>query len=95
MDKKTLIEIHKTTKSEFLNEIANLLDNKLENLNKQYIKTKDTKLLNRKMCGVFFGVSTVTIDDWTKKGIIKAYRIGNRKIYKLHELEQALTKINQ
>ena len=93
MDKKTLVEIHNTTKSEFLKEFSILLDEKLKNL-KQQKTTNKTTLLNRKMCAAFFGVSTVTIDTWTQKGFLKDYRIGNRKFYKLAELEQALTKIN-
>lgn len=93
MSKKTLVEIHHTTKNEFLKEFSNLLDEKLKNLNKQNLN-KQTKLLSRKSTAKYFSVSTVTIDTWTEKGYLKSYKTGNRKFYKLNELEQALTKLN-
>lgn len=37
-------------------------------------------------------VSLVTLNDWTKKGLLTAYKCGNRVYYKRAEIENALTK---
>jgi excisionase family DNA binding protein len=40
---------------------------------------------------VLLGVSKVTIGSWVKKGILKAYKIGNKRIYfKKEEVEAVL-----
>ena len=38
-------------------------------------------------------VSKVTIYQWTKKGILKKYKIGNRVFYKKNEVVAAVIKI--
>jgi excisionase family DNA binding protein len=49
------------------------------------------KLLTRKEVAELLNVSCVTLHDWTKKGIVKAYRIGNRIRYKETEIMETLT----
>lgn len=44
----------------------------------RYIDTKD-------VCDLY-DVSTVTVWEWEKKGLIKSYRIGNLKRFKLSEI---------
>ncbi|MCE7064024.1 AlpA family transcriptional regulator [Dyadobacter sp. CY326] len=53
----------------------------------QYIDTKRVSAL--------LGVSSVTIWDWEKKGILKSYRIGNLKRFKLSEIMAAPTPIKR
>lgn len=50
-------------------------------------------LLTRIDAAKFLRISLPTLNDWTKNGIIKGYRIGNRVLYKSHEIEEALEKI--
>jgi hypothetical protein len=38
-------------------------------------------------------ISLPTLNDYTKKGIIKGYRIGDRVLYKWSEIEQAVQEI--
>ena len=38
-------------------------------------------------------ISLPTLNEYTKKGILTAYRVGKRVLYKLSEIESALTKI--
>jgi len=38
-------------------------------------------------------VSKVTIHDWTKKGILKKYKIGNRIFYKKSEVISSINAI--
>ncbi|WP_299089077.1 helix-turn-helix domain-containing protein [uncultured Bacteroides sp.] len=39
-------------------------------------------------------VSIVTVSDWTRKGILTAYKCGNRVYFKQAEVEEALLRIN-
>ena len=39
-----------------------------------------------------FHISYPTVDEWTKKGIFKAYRIGNRIFFRSDEVRQALER---
>jgi predicted DNA-binding transcriptional regulator AlpA len=46
----------------------------------------EERFLDVKQTSQFFGVSTVSIWQWEKAGIIKSYRIGNLKRFKYSEL---------
>ncbi|BDW92733.1 hypothetical protein MACH07_15650 [Flagellimonas marinaquae] len=50
-------------------------------------------LLSRKETAKFLCISLPTLNDWTKTGIVKAHRIGNRVLYKEQEVIQALNEI--
>ncbi|TCZ66432.1 helix-turn-helix domain-containing protein [Flaviaesturariibacter aridisoli] len=52
-----------------------------------------TDLLSRKEAAKFLGVSLVTLNEWSKSGIVKGHRIGSRVRYKLNELEGCLKAI--
>ena len=55
---------------------------------------KPTQWITRKEVGEILSISLVTVDDWSKRNILTAYRIGNKKRFKRTEVENALTKIN-
>jgi excisionase family DNA binding protein len=50
----------------------------------------EIEYITRQDVAGIFHVSMVTIDNWTRKGRLKAYRIGNRIRYKKAEIDQAL-----
>ncbi|MBE9464713.1 helix-turn-helix transcriptional regulator [Dyadobacter subterraneus] len=45
--------------------------------------------IDQKRVSELLGVSTVTIWDWERKGLLKSYRIGNLKRFKLSEVMDA------
>ena len=55
--------------------------------------SKETKLLTRKETAKHLRVSLPTLHDWTKRGIIKGYRIEGKVYYKRSEIEESLTEI--
>lgn len=59
------------------------------------IKTtsKEIELLTRKETAKLLRVSLPTLHDWTKRGIIKGYRIEGKVYYKKSEIEESLTAI--
>jgi excisionase family DNA binding protein len=51
-----------------------------------------TGYITRKEVARLFKVSVVTVHDWTKKGILTAYKIGNKVFFKRCEVENALVQ---
>jgi len=53
-----------------------------------------TDFITRSEVCKIFHISVVTASEWSKKGILKTYKIGNRIFYKRSEIENALTEIH-
>jgi hypothetical protein len=51
--------------------------------------------IDTKRVSEILDVSSVTIWDWEKKGLLKSYRIGNLKRFKLSEVMSAPTPIKR
>lgn len=52
------------------------------------------KYLTRKETAGKLNVSLPTLNEYTKRNLIKGYRFGVRVLYKQSEIETALTKMN-
>jgi DNA-directed RNA polymerase specialized sigma24 family protein len=48
--------------------------------------------ITRREIADLFQISLVTVHDWTRKGLLQAYKIANRVYYKQSEVEKALVK---
>jgi len=53
-------------------------------------KEKDEELLTREETANILGISLPTLNEYSKKGIIPAYRIGSRVRYKKSEILNSL-----
>jgi excisionase family DNA binding protein len=84
-------------------QLLNITTNDLTNLIKEGIKSELTELkktlnpeslesphLTRRQTAEFFGVSLNCVNDWTRKGILKAYKVGQRTYFKRSELMQVM-----
>lgn len=60
---------------------------------KQQVKESTPELLTRAETAEYLGVSLPTLNDWTKNGIVKGYRIAGRVRYKRPDVENALKEI--
>lgn len=49
--------------------------------------------LTRQAVAELLGVSLVTVTDWTNKGFLKSYRLGNRVYFKAAEIDAAMLEI--
>jgi excisionase family DNA binding protein len=49
--------------------------------------------LTRKETAKLLCISLPTLNEWTKTGILKAHRIGNRVLYKEKEVIEALVEV--
>ncbi|MDO5106407.1 helix-turn-helix domain-containing protein [Capnocytophaga sp.] len=94
MDKHSII----VTQIEGLSITA--LQNEFNKIHAQLLELKKNsnpepqQLLTRHEVAKLLGVSLVTVHNWTKANIIKAYRIGNQVRYKRAEILNALQSIN-
>lgn len=50
-------------------------------------------LLSRKETADKLKISLVTLNDWTKRGLIQSYLIGGRVLYKDSEIEGSLHQV--
>ena len=50
-------------------------------------------IITRQEAAEFLGVSLNTLNDWTKRGILQAYRVGTRIRYKKSDVINALKKV--
>ena len=71
----------------------NALRHQLNELRDNYQPKEPIQYTTRKEVADMFGVSTVTVSEWTKKGLLKSYKLGNRVYYKRAEVDQAVTEI--
>lgn len=72
--------------------VEEVIEIKLANLKTN--EEKSLTLLSRKETAKLLCISLPTLHEWTKTGIVKAHRIGNRILYKLNEVSEALNEIN-
>lgn len=54
--------------------------------------TQSETLLTRKETADKLKISLVTLNDWTKRGLLQSYLIGGRVLYKDSEIEASLYK---
>lgn len=55
--------------------------------------SQSEKLLTRKECSEKLKISLVTLNDWSKRGLIQSYLIGGRVLYKDSEIEASLHQV--
>jgi len=55
----------------------------------------DSKLITTRELTSYFRVTRATIVNWTRGGLLTAYKIGGRKYYKDKEVLKALMPINE
>jgi len=92
---KEVTQVEHTTKDELVQKILNGVEDKLNQFEKKFQPKDPSTWLTKKEVSTILSISTVTIDDWGKKGILNPYRIGNRIRFKRKQVEAALTKINK
>jgi hypothetical protein len=77
-------------------EITGIIHNAVREAVKDSLPVNSTppseKLLTRKETSEKLKISLVTLNDWTKRGIIQSYLIGGRVLYKDSEIEASLHK---
>jgi len=87
------ILLQEISENEFKELISETMRQELINYIKAPENPKSTEFITRQETARFLKISLNSLNDWTKKGFIPAYRIGNRVRYKRHEVEQSLKTV--
>jgi len=88
------IQLIQITPEELEQLILGGIDKKLNALSEQFQPKQPSEYMTRLEVKELFKVNLSTVHNWTKKGKLKAYAIGNRVLYKREEVERALTPIS-
>lgn len=91
---KRITQVDHYSDDELIDALLNGVDKKLKEFEKNFQPKEPTSWLTKKEVSKILSISIVTVDDWSKKGILSPFRIGNRIRFKRSDIEQALTKIN-
>ena len=63
---------------------------------KEHLQPKQPNdYLTRKEVAGMLKIDLSSVHNWSKKGILNPYQIGNRVYYKLSEVENAIVKLNR
>ena len=90
-----ILQVTNINAQDLINRFDEILEQQIKKLQKENPQPKENKneYLKRAKVAEIFGVSTVTIWEWSKKGILKSYKIANRVYFKRNEIDQALIKM--
>ncbi|NER10034.1 Helix-turn-helix domain-containing protein [Muriicola jejuensis] len=69
------------------------LEEELQAIKENFQPKHPEELLTREETAEFLKVSMTTLWQWSRKGILPSYGIGNRVYYKRSELENTLVKL--
>lgn len=76
------------TPAELFSRLESILD---ELINKLPENTSvGPKYLSRQEVSEILKISLPTLNDWSKRGVLKQYKIGNRVLYRKDEVESAI-----
>lgn len=89
------IQINNFTIADLEQAIKNVLkENVLKNVIAELRPNeKGLTLYTREATADTLCISLPTLHEWTKQGIIKAFRIGNRVLYRLEDINNALKEV--
>jgi excisionase family DNA binding protein len=78
-------------------ELSTIISNAVESTISRLLKSqqKDPELLTRMQVTQILGISLPTLDEYTKIGLIPAFRIGTRIRYKKEDVYNALNDLSK
>ena len=86
------VQITEVSIDELVDKVADKLFLKIECYLKEMSKKDNDELLTRKEVANYFSVSFVTIDAWSKYGVLDRLRMGNRVYFKKQHILDVLEK---
>lgn len=92
---KQILQLENVNASDFRSELVKDVTKALLSHNESQNNPDNETILTRQETATLLSVSLVTLWDWTKKDILKAYRIGSKIRYKKNEVLLALKQMNK
>lgn len=84
--------LHNVT-AEQITKLFDSLQNQIKELNEKFEPKQPTEFLTRSELALLLKCDLSTIYNWTRKGKITPYGIGNRVYFKRSEIEAVLTPL--
>jgi excisionase family DNA binding protein len=91
---KKVIQIENIEADEIINRLERMESaiNALGEQPRNTVAEQRPDYLTRREVAKLFSISLVTVNNWTRKGILIAYKTGNRVYYKRSEVTTALVQ---
>jgi predicted DNA-binding transcriptional regulator AlpA len=83
------------TSLEELKEFMQGFENKLSDLKTHFTPKEPDQFLSRKETAELLKISLVSIHQWSKDGILRPYKMGNRTYFSRKEIEETLFNSNK
>ena len=80
--------------NELLERMEQLIDKKIEQLKPGKSESIPSSYLTRREVAALLKISLPTLNEWTKLGWLKSYKIRNRVLYLQSEVEQAISNVS-
>lgn len=94
MDTKKTIQFIQSSPDELEDRIYYRFKSEFDTLKKEFQPKEPAEFLTRNEVRDLLKVDLSTVHNWTKKGKLKAYGIGNRVYYRRDEVEAAMKPLN-
>lgn len=93
--KSKLIRVYEVDPEDFKKEILAGVEKLLKEFSEQFTPKNPEIWMSIKDVAEFLGISSRTIHNSSKEGILKDYKIGNRVRFKRSDIEQTLLNSNR
>jgi len=80
------VQIQEVSVDELADKVADKLLNKIDVYLKEYATKNDDTILTREEAAKFLKINITTLWNWSKRGILIPFGIGNRVYYKKQEI---------
>lgn len=88
------VQLIQVTPEQLQKAIIQGVEEQLNELKDSFQPKEPTEYLTRNQVRDLLQVDICTVHNWTKKGKLKSYGIGNRVYYKRVEIEEAIKPLN-
>lgn len=92
--KNNITQLHNITPHELQESLIEHFEFRLKEIFNNLENNQAERLLTREQTAEMLSITLTTLWSWTKKGILTSYRIGNKIMYKQHEVYESLVRIN-
>jgi helix-turn-helix protein len=92
---KNAVLVNNTTQDQLTETILNGFKSQLDELKQNFQPKEPDDFLTRKETSALLKISLVSLWDWSKKGILKPYKIANRTYYSRNQITEQLFNSNK
>ena len=89
---KKQIQVEHMHADELTRTILDGVDKKINAFEQRLNSKVPSEFMDSKQVATYLGISLVTVHDWSKKGVLKPYRIGHRIRFKREDIIATLER---